>query len=147
MISFMIIFLLLLAHAHLTFIDISEKKLQVRPSESDIILSLKYNQYTSYYLNFAQLRQWANPRALILNIEGATDYSCLENLSVIKYKILFTVTFLIFNKIIFRFDGFQAHHLPVILTIHILILMDCSLFIHYVNIHHCWFHFCITFFF
>jgi hypothetical protein len=52
-----------------------------------------------------------NPRALILTIEkkGATDYSCLENRSGAKYKV-FTVTFLIFNIIIFRFDGFQPHH-------------------------------------
>ena len=25
--------------------------------------------------------QWANPRSLIVNIEGAIDYSCLENYS------------------------------------------------------------------
>ena len=75
---------------------------------------------------FAQRRQWTNPRLLILNIEGATDHSCLENHRWAKYKI-FPVTFLIFSIIIFRFDGFQPHHLPLILTIHMLVSINQTL--------------------
>ena len=56
------------------------------------------------------------PFSVILNIKAATDHSCLENCSGAKCKI-FTVAFLIFNRIIFRFDGFQPHHQPFILTI------------------------------
>ena len=46
----------------------------------------KHNPYFSPYLNFIRGRQWANPRALILNIEGATDQSYLKNWSGTKYK-------------------------------------------------------------
>ena len=58
----------------------------------------------------------------MLNIEGATDNSCLENRSGTKYKavllyiILTTVTFLIFNGIIFLLDQFQPH-LPAVISI------------------------------
>ena len=74
-------------------------------------------------LNFTQRTQWANPRALILNIEGAMDHSCLINCSGAKYKV-FTLTFLIFNGIIFRFDSFQPHHPPVISVTRILVSMN-----------------------
>ena len=57
-------------------------------------------------------------------MKGATDHFCLENCSGAKYKI-FTVTFLIFNRIIFRFDGFQASIIPFISTIHMVA------FVHY----------------
>ena len=68
----------------------------------------------------------SNPHALIFNIEGATDHSCLISHSGATYKI-FTVTFLIFNRIIFRFHGFQPHHPPFISTMHILLFINCSL--------------------
>ena len=45
--------------------------------------AMKYNPHTLFHLNFIQRRYWANPRALILTIEGATDHSCLKNHSVI----------------------------------------------------------------
>ena len=74
----------------------------------------------------------SNPHALIFNIEGATDHSCLISHSGATYKI-FTVTFLIFNRIIFCFNSFQPHHPPFISTIYMLIFMDYSLFIHHVK--------------
>ena len=37
--------------------------------------TLKLTSYTSSQLIFIQLRQWANPRSLILIIEGARDHS------------------------------------------------------------------------
>ena len=46
-------------------------------SSESAILSPKQTSYTSYWLNFIQGRQCANPCALILNIKkGATDHSC-----------------------------------------------------------------------
>ena len=99
-------------------------------------MSLKYNQYTLYELNFFQRRQWANPRALILNIEGATDHSISVEQNG-KYLHRITVTFLIFNRIIFRFDGFQQHHPPFISTIHTVMFKLCSLCFHYVKFPPC----------
>ena len=90
--------------------------------------------------------QWANPCALILNIEGTLDRPSLINHSGAKCKI-FTVTFLIFNRIIFRFDGFQLHHPPVIPAIRRLIFMHYSLFNHYVKLYHCHRHFLLNGFF
>ena len=49
----------------------------------------------------------SQPRALILNIEGSTDHSISVEQNV-KYLYRITVTFLILNRIIFRFDGFEA---------------------------------------
>ena len=72
---------------------------------------------------------------MLLNIERATDHSCLINRSGAKYKI-FTVTFLIFNIIIFLFNEFQSHHPPVIPTIHMVLFMNCSLFIYHIKFHH-----------
>ena len=54
--------------------------LQARPWES-AVTNEKSNSYTSSKLYFTQRRQRANPCALILNIEGATDHSCLINRS------------------------------------------------------------------
>ena len=85
------------------------------------------------------------PNTFILNIEGATDHSCLENCNGAKYKI-FTVTFSIFNKIIFHLDGFQLHHSLVISTIHMVTCVHCSLFIHHIKFRHGQFHFFGTFF-
>ena len=68
------------------------------------------------------------------------DSLCLENCSGAKYKI-FTVTFLIFNRIKFRFDGFQPHHPTFILTTRILISIHLSLFICHVKLDHCRRHF------
>ena len=83
-----------------------------------------------------QWSQWANPRALILNIQGAIDRSSLKHRSGAKYK-LFTLTFLILNRIIFPLDGFQPHHPPFIPNIRLLILIHCSLFICHVKFDHC----------
>ena len=41
---------------------------------------------------------WANPRALILNIEGATDRSCLQNRSWARYKIFTSCRSNFFNS-------------------------------------------------
>ena len=76
-------------------------------------------------VHITPIRQWANPRALILNIQGTIDHSCLENRSGAKYKI-FTVTFLIFIIIIFHLDGFQLYDPAVISTIHVVLFMNCS---------------------
>ena len=51
--------------------------LQARPSES-AVSAYKQTSYTSSYLNFIRGRQWANPCALILDIEGAPDHSSLN---------------------------------------------------------------------
>ena len=67
---------------------------------------------------------------MILNIEKATDHTCLENCSRAKYKI-FNLIFLISNRIIFHLDGFQPHHPTVILSIHTETCAQCILFIHY----------------
>ena len=75
---------------------------------------------------FTQRRQWDTPHALILNIEGATDHSCLENCSGAKYKT-FILTFLISNRIIFLLDQFQPHQPPVILTTRMLVSILQSL--------------------
>jgi hypothetical protein len=64
--------------------------LQARSSES-AILPWKYNPHTSSKLNFNQGINWANPRALIVIIQGATDYSSLENQSGTKYKGMYIV--------------------------------------------------------
>ena len=69
-----------------------------------------------------------------LNIEKATDHTCLENRSRAKYKI-FTLIFLISNIIIFHLDGFQPHHHPtVMLSIHTVTYAQCILFIHYMRL-------------
>ena len=52
--------------------------------------------------------------------------TCLINRSGAKYKI-FTVTFLILNRIIFRSDGLQTKILPFILTIHMPVFINQSL--------------------
>ena len=82
-------------------IDISERKyfLQARPSET-VYIAWKHTSYTSFWPNFAQRRQWANPRALILNIEGATDHSWLENRSGTKYKIVTSYRYNYSSKIL-----------------------------------------------
>ena len=106
--------------------------IHARPSESAYI-TRRDTPYKFYKPNFTQRRQKANPRALILNIEGVTDRSCLINWSGTKYKavllyiILTTITFLIFNKIIFRFDRFQPHLPAVISTTRMLVLINKSL--------------------
>ena len=68
-----------------------------------------------------------------LNIEKATDHTCLENCSRAKYKI-FTLIFLISNRIIFHLDGLQPHHPTVMLSIHTVTCAQCILFIHYVKL-------------
>ena len=54
-----------------------------------------------------------------------------------KYLHRTTVTFSIFNIIIFHFDGLQPHHPPFILIIRVLLLIHCSLFICHVKFDHC----------
>ena len=68
------------------------------------------------------------------------------HLSGAKWKYLhrITITFLIFNRIIFHLNGFQPHHQPFILPIHAVIFVHCSLFTPHVNIFH---HRRLTFFF
>ena len=123
----------MLVQAHLTFIGICKKYfVRARPSGSAYV-TRGDTPYKSSKPNFTQRRQWACPGALILNIEGATVHSCLINWSGTKYKavllyiILTTITFLIFNRIIFRFDGFQPHLPAVISTTRMLVLMNKSL--------------------
>ena len=60
------------------------------------------------------------------------------HLSGAKWKYLhrITVTFLNFNRIKFHLNGFQPHHPPVILTIHTVTCVHCSLFFHHVNFFH-----------
>ena len=101
-------------------------------------IAWKFTQLNSHYLFFFQGMQWANPRALILNIGGSTNCSWPHNCSGAKWKIFtsYRCNFLISNIIVFRLDGFQPHHPPVVPTIHILILMHCSLFIYHVNFFH-----------
>ena len=89
-----------------------------------------------------QRRQRANPRVLILNIEGATYHSCLENHSGAKYEI-FNVTFPIFNRIIIRFNGFESI-CPYISSNHIYHLIIKNFV---VEIHHGHFHFLVNTFF
>ena len=57
--------------------------LQVRPSES-AVTDNKPRTYASSRPNFIQRRQWANPRALILNIDGATDDYRLSISEILK---------------------------------------------------------------
>ena len=68
--------------------------------------------------------QWANPRSLILNIEGATDQLCLENYSRSRYKI--------FTSYHFKKKWMQLHSL---LLNNILFLSTLFKFQVYV----CWF--------
>ena len=52
----------------------------------------------------------------------------------VEQNINITVTFLIFNKIIFLLDGFQQpHHPPIIPTMYTVILKHGSLCFHYVK--------------
>ena len=89
------------------------------------------------WLNFTQRRQQANSRALILNIQGAIDHSCLKNCSEREYK---TVTscycnFLILNRIILSVDYYQSNHPPVILTTRMhMYSLYCEFFV--IGIHH-----------
>ena len=67
--------IILLVQAPQTFIDFLKNIfIRAHPSES-AISAYKQTLYTSFQLNFTQRRQWANPCALILNIEGAMDHS------------------------------------------------------------------------
>ena len=63
---------------------------------------LERNLIYFFLAQFHSKKTMSQSRALILNIEGAVDHSCLINCSGAKYKI-FTVTFLIFNRIIFLY--------------------------------------------
>ena len=82
-------------------------------------------------INFTQRMQWAYSCSLILNIEGATTTKSFlaKYHSWAKYKI-FASDIIIFLLVL---DGFQPHHPPVIPTTHMVILINCSLFIHYVK--------------
>ena len=64
--------------------------LQARPSES-AVSAYKQTSYTSSYLNFIRGRQWANPCALILDIEGAPDHSSLNKSQLIKIQNMYII--------------------------------------------------------
>ena len=128
------IILLIEAHLHLQFSRNLQKRifLQARPSKS-AILPWKYNQYN-------------NPRALILNIDRATDCSWLQNRSGWKYKI--------FTLYRCNFFNFQYHNIPLrwlstaSSTGHfdysygnMCVFAVACLFIHHVKFHHAHFYF------
>ena len=74
--------------------------------------------------NFTQKRQWANPRSIILIIQGAADNNSSSNpnnCSWSKAKI-FTVTIFVPNEIIkFHLKGFPPWHPAVLSTIYVLL--------------------------
>ena len=66
---------------------------------------------------------------------------------ILMYVHRVALTFLIFNRIIFRFDGFQPHHCPVISTVHMLVSINQTLRTLLLKIHHGHFHSSLTGFF
>ena len=93
------------------------------------IILLKIKKVTVNILYVAPLwliRQEWSVAPSILNIEGAINQFMFRKLQWSKMHN-FIVTFLIFNRIIFCFHGFQPHHPPFISTMHILLFINCSL--------------------
>ena len=67
---------------------------------------------------------WASPRALILNIQAATDRFCLESCRWSKSKSIYIISLqklLLYYKL-HHLQGFQLYHPAAILTIHIICL-------------------------
>ena len=83
---------------------------------------------------------------ILMELQTVLGYKIEVNENT-NYLQRIAVTFLIFNRIIFHLvDGFrfQPHHPPFILTIHMVLFINCSLSTLWLKLHHGRFHFFVS---